>query len=308
MPLLRGKEYELRLLEIAGPLIQSASVVPIVEPVSANTAMLKRVIEYYVNFQFPLGVILNPAVGDFSESSQQLQIQTGDLLCRTSRVFPVCRTSAGGIEWSRMAKAERLALIDDGPPCNEIRSELFVDLSRITYRVVESAVSNEGEERLAGKRVVLCDGFKRRRNVDYVPDEEFRSGPGRLDLGRAAGWGDYMIVGNGYQAGGGRPHAVAIHITYWASDGGMRVHHYLSDSNDGPENPAGKFAEALAKLVTDLDRGTYPIAETSAIRKLRDLHKRAHFPGLPYLKLLTMHHHLETVCHHLNQLKSSSDR
>jgi hypothetical protein len=261
--------------------------------------MLERVIEYYANFQIPLGVVINPNVGDFSASSQQLLIRIGDLLCRTSKVFPVSRTSVGGIDWSRLEKAEQFALIDDGPFCNEIRSELLNDPSRIYYHIIDSEITQGREEQSPGKRVVLCDGFERRRNVDYPQDEEFSSGPGRLDLRSASGWGDYLIVGRGYQAGGGLPHAVAIHITYWAPDGGLQLHHYLSDSNDGPENTAGKFAEALGKLVADLDQGAYPILETSAMKEFRVLHAKGHYPGLGVVKLLSMYHHLETICNRM---------
>lgn len=298
MPLLRGRQTELRLLHKAGPLIQRADVIPILEPVSANTAMLEHLIDYYVKFQIPLAVVVNPAVGDFSISSQHLLNRVGDRLLHTSQVFPVIRASAGGIDLSRLEKAEQFALIGQGTPCREIQSRLLNDLSRITYQIVESEVDPGLTAQPLGKRVLLRDGFKRRRNVDYPPDEKFLSGPGRLNLQGASGWGDYLIVGQEYQEGGGRPHAVAIHITYWASNGALRVHHYLSDSNDGPADPAGKFAEALGKLIIDLDQGVYPIAETSAIRCLRDLHEQAHFPGLPSLKRLSMHHHLETVCRH----------
>ncbi|RFF27210.1 MULTISPECIES: sce7725 family protein [unclassified Wenzhouxiangella] len=295
MPLLRGKENELRLLLVTSTLIQGSPVVPVIEPVSAKTAMLERVIKYYVEYKFPLGVIINPAVGDFSESPEHLLIRTGEQLCRTSWVFPVARSSFGGIAWNRLERAEKFALIDDGPPCHEIRANLMGSPERIAYRINDSEVApGQGEHHL-GTRILLRDGFERRRNADYPADEEFHSGPGHLDLRDASGWGDYLIVGREYQEGGGRPHAVAIHITYWASDGQLRVHHYLSDSNDGPENPAGKFAEALAKLVTDLDDGALPILETSAIRGFRKLHAIGHFPGLGPVKLLSMRHHLETV-------------
>ena len=298
MPLLRGRQTELRLLHKAAPLIQRADVIPVLEPVSAHTTMLEQLIDYYVKFEIPLAVVVNPAVGDFSVSSQHLLNRIGDQLRYTSQVFPVIRTSAGCINWSRLERAEKFALIGEGRPCSEIQSILLNDRSRITYHIVESEVEPERAEQPLGKRVLLRDGFQRRRNVDYPPDEKFLSGPGRLDLQGASGWGDYLIVGQEYQEGGGRPHAVAIHITYWASNGALRVHHYLSDSNDGPADPAGKFAEALGKLINDLDQGVYPIAETSAIRCLRDLHKQEHFPGLPSLKLLSMHHHLETVSRH----------
>lgn len=299
MPILRGKTNELITLEVAAPLFQSVPIFPIVEPVSFDTGLLERVVEFYINFKIPLGIIVNPAVGEFVESSQRLLDRLEGLLTRATTVFPVARTSVGGIDWARLKEIEKFVLLDDGPPCDAIRSELIDNPSRILHRIIDTEVARGREEHSHGKRILLRDGFIRRRNIDYPLDEKFHSGPHHLDLQNAAGWGDYLTVGRGFQNGGGRPHAVAIHITYWVPGEGLRVHHFLSDSNDGPENPAGKFAEAVEKLVTDLDQGIHPITATEAIEEFRKHHATGHFPGLGILKRLSMWHHLELIAHRL---------
>ncbi|CAL8898198.1 sce7725 family protein [Kocuria varians] len=75
----------------------------------------------------------------------------------------------------------------------------------------------------------------------------------------------------------------------------MFIYHFKSDTNDTPTDPAGKFAQALGKLITKLDSGESNLVETSAVLEFRGLHERRHFPGLGYVKKLSIKHHLETL-------------
>lgn len=304
MPLFRGKEFELRLLDLILPSIQGYPIVPIIEPVSANTAQLERVIDFYATFQVPVGVVINPVVGAFRKSPQHLVVRVKDHLRRNSAAFPVCRVRPGNIEWDLLEHADKFALIEDGALCGETMAELLSAPARLIYRIIPHENANAEDGRLPGARILLADGFPRRPNAEYPPDEEFRSGPGRLDLQYAAGWADYSTAGAKYQESGAKPYAVAIHITYWEPDeGALRVRHYISDRTDGPEDTEGKFGEALEKLMADLDAGSHPILETSAIREFRALHAIEHCPGLGMVKLRSMQHHLETVCEYLRGIR-----
>lgn len=301
MPLFRGKQYELKLLGIMLPFIQGYPVVPIVEPVTADTAQLEHVIDFYQMFQVPFGVVINPVVGAFRKSTEHLRIRVSECLRKDSSVFPVCRIRPGDIEWDWLKSFDDFVLIQDGVPCAETLSELLGTPARLTHRIVNPENTSEGDLPLPGERILLGSGFPPRSNAEHPPDEQFISGPGRLDLRNASGWADYSIAGEKYQETGARPHAVAIHVTYWdPGDGGLRVRHYLSDRAEGPEDAEGKFGEALEKLVSDLDAGTYPILETSAIGEFRALHAREHCPGLPRVKFLSMQHHLELILERLS--------
>lgn len=301
MPLFRGKQFELKLLEIMLPFIQGYPVVPIVEPVTADTAQLEHVIDFYQMFQVPLGLVINPVVGAFRKSPEHLRIRVSECLRKGSPVFPACRIRPGNIEWDWLKNFDEFVLIQDGVPCSETLSELLGTPARLTHRIVTPENTSEGDLPLPGERILLGSGFPPRSNAEHPPDEQFISGPGRLDLRNASGWADYSIAGEKYQETGARPHAVAIHITYWdPSDGGLRVRHYLSDRAEGPEDAEGKFGEALEKLVSDLDAGTHPILETSAIGEFRALHAREHCPGLPTVKFLSMQHHLELILERLS--------
>ena len=111
------------------------------------------------------------------------------------------------------------------------------------------------------------------------------------------GFGDFLIVGDGYSEAGGPAYAVAIHLTFIDpdDDNSMWIHHFVSDRQDTPTDPAGKFAEALARMMKVLNKPNSKIVETSAVQEFRALHGQGHFPGLGQVKKLSMNHHIETL-------------
>ena len=115
------------------------------------------------------------------------------------------------------------------------------------------------------------------------------------------GFGDFLIVGDEYSESGGPAYTVAIHLTYIDADKDdeMHIRHFKSDRQDTPKDPAGKFAEALAKLIAAVNEADSKYIDSSAIEEFRDLHRRGHYPGLGYIKKLSMKHHIETLVAYL---------
>lgn len=110
------------------------------------------------------------------------------------------------------------------------------------------------------------------------------------------GFGDFLTVGEDFFEGGGPAYAVAIHLTYIdPSDEAMYIYHFKSDRSDTPTDPAGKFGEALTRMVGVLNSPGSGILESDAVKEFRELHTRKHFPGLGYIKKLSMQHHIETL-------------
>ena len=85
------------------------------------------------------------------------------------------------------------------------------------------------------------------------------------------GFSDYSIVGKEYNETGFAPYAVAIHIVYFDTDDSLRVKHFVSDSNDDISDPAGKFQEALSKLV---EWNEEKQLDTVAMKEFEDLYHR----------------------------------
>jgi hypothetical protein len=153
----------------------------------------------------------------------------------------------------------------------------------------------------ASERILVRDGFKRQKNADYPPVEEFSDLHVTYKDFGMDGFGDFLTVGDAYSEGGGPAYAVAIHLTFIDPnrDDVMYIYHFVSDSNNTPTDPAGKFSQALTKLVAKLDGGDSHVLETNAIAEFRDLHAKQHFPGLGYVKKLSMKHHIETLAAYL---------
>jgi hypothetical protein len=82
----------------------------------------------------------------------------------------------------------------------------------------------------------------------------------------------------------------------------MMVYHFLSERQDTPKDPAGKFAEALAKMMKTLNAKESKVLETEAVQEFRALHKQGHFPGLGYVKKLSMNHHIETLANYFKTI------
>jgi hypothetical protein len=115
------------------------------------------------------------------------------------------------------------------------------------------------------------------------------------------GFGDFLIVGDDYLESGGPAYAVAIHLTYVDKEGDMFIRHFVSDRTSTPTDPAGKFFEALEKLKDEIDDLESLIFKSSASEEFLELHKRGHFPGLGYVKKLSMIHHVELMADFLKR-------
>lgn len=153
-----------------------------------------------------------------------------------------------------------------------------------------------GFRRRVGKnRVLLADKFnKQEKNNDYIEidDEPFSEDHLYYAEDGYVGFADYSVVGEEYNETGFAPYAVAIHIVYFDTDESLRVKHFVSDSNDDISDPAGKFQEALSKLV---EWNAEKKLDTVAMREFEDLYRREAYPGLGTVKKLSIMHHLELI-------------
>jgi hypothetical protein len=153
----------------------------------------------------------------------------------------------------------------------------------------------------SGQRILIRDGFQRRINREHPPVEFYSDLHVTFGDEGMNGFGDFLTVGDDYAESGGPAYAVAIHLTFIDDDNddAMYIHHFLSDRMDTPTDPAGKFMEALDKMIDELGSEDSKIHETAAVEEFRDLHEREHFPGLGYVKKLSMKHHIETLAEFL---------
>ncbi|MGY3039208.1 hypothetical protein ACVWWQ_000795 [Rhodanobacter sp. TND4EL1] len=302
-PFFRGKQYELICLRENSGFVSRQGFTPVIEPVKEAANGLLRTIEALKKEEARFLIVANPSVGhhapelpadfvrEISEAIEGyalggwvLQVQEFDDLLRVREWLRVSPGSAI-LHHGTMAAKDVVEAVGDEDGTN--RTHLFGEKCSPRYR--GAFLSNE--------KVLLEDGFNKTKNADYPDVEIFSELPVTYREQGATGFGDYLIVGSDYSEGGGAAYAVAIHITYAdvEDDGVIYVRHFKSDTNDTPTDPAGKFREALTKLVDYCERAGSKIPQTSAIKEFQRLHQHGHFPGLGYVKKLSMQHHLEIM-------------
>jgi hypothetical protein len=143
---------------------------------------------------------------------------------------------------------------------------------------------------------MLNDYFnKLPRNTEYIhsPFEVFSSDYKYYKDEGCIAFSDYQTIGKDYSEGGGAAYAVAIHLTFKdVGNEDIQIAHFVSDNNDGPEDPAGKFFEALSKLVQFVQLEGI---DSLAIRKFKEYHNSQAYPGLGVVKKLSIINHIELM-------------
>jgi hypothetical protein len=303
-PYFRGKQFELLALRESASLIASARFVPIIEPVRESLSGLERTLRSIADTGGNAIVIVNPRYGDHRTNGDSItallardypdgdEVSAGVLL-RSDTTFEHAVSMLS-------AHAQRnTAVIHAGfTEARDISTVIASRAAGVRNIFIEDQANMLYRRHFSGStRVLIRDGFERKRNADYDEVDSFSDlHVIYRDIGMN-GYGDFLTVGDSYSEGGGPAYAVAIHLTYIDPDhdNAMFSYHFVSDTNDTPTDPAGKFAQALEKLMNRLDRGDSNLAETRAISEFRELHARGHFPGLGYIKKLSINHHLETL-------------
>lgn len=303
-PYFRGKQFELITIRETAPLLAEKGFVPIIEPVRESLGGLKKTLQTVCDAGGRAIVIVNPYHGDHQEDATSI---TGLL---QEGYIGNDAIAAGILLRSEMGVADVMACYGEHADHNpvlvhagftepkELAASLAAQMSEMTNVFVEDQDKLLYRKHFEQSyRVLVKDGFNRQRNADYPPVEEFADlhvtyGDRGMD-----GFGDFLIVGDVYSEGGGPAYAVAIHLTFIDEDKDdvMYIYHFVSDTKDTPTDPAGKFGQALAKLIEKLDSGNSKLLETGAIQEFRSLHAEGHFPGLGYVKKLSMKHHIETL-------------
>lgn len=303
-PYFRGKQFELITIREMAPLLAEKGFVPIIEPVRESLGGLERTLKAICDAGGRAIVIVNPYHGDHQENGANI---TG--LLQMDHIGNEAIV-AGILLRPTMTVAQAIACYGDHADHHpvlvhagfaapkDLAAALANDMAGMTNVFVE-----EQDKLLYRKhfdkstRILVRDGFKRQRNADYPPVEEFSDLHITFKDRGMDGFGDFLIVGDVYSEGGGPAYAVAIHLTFIDSDKDdvMYIYHFVSDTKDTPTDPAGKFGQALAKLIKKLDSGTSKLLETEAVQEFRELHAKGHFPGLGYVKKLSMKHHIETL-------------
>lgn len=309
-PYLRGKQYELLALrDFSSENQNNEKIVPIIEPVKQQVNGLNMAINAMITSGMRFAVILNPWDGDFKHTNVNNDV-IGTLTPLTEyreHWIPAYRYK--GHANRLLAHAEKhnlnnlMIIFPSGADVNDEKLMEFLGDERIAYIVIGNLGNNRstrGRLLKLGKAIISLENRfqEKTRNADYADtvDELFSEDFAYYRDDKLAGFSDYTTLAKDFIEGGMLPYAIAIHLTYQRSEDQIYVHHFVSDSNFDQSNIRGKFFEATAKIAPFYDGEGY--MKTSAVEEF--IHRSTSedgFPGLGYIKKLSIKNHLELINH-----------
>lgn len=313
-PYLRGKQFELLALrEFSSEFKNNHTIVPIIEPVKKQVNGLNAAALSMIENGMKFAVILNPSDGDYRHTGidNDILMSLTALTDDRDNWIPAYIYKHNGKTLLDHAKQNNLLnlmiIFPSGADVNDEELMEFLSKDEVAF-VVSGNLSNNRSARgrllRLGKALIsLEDRFNERpRNADYANevDEIFSEDFAYYKNDGLAGFADYTPMAKDFIEGGMLPYAIAIHLTYQKSDDQIFVHHFVSDNNFDQSNIRGKFHEAAVKIAPFFNNnGLY---HTSAVDELiRRAESDDGYPGLGYIKKLSVKNHLELITHILSE-------
>lgn len=303
-PYFRGKQFDLLAIRECADIFSESNFTPIIEPVRESLNGLKRAVDQLSQAKANAILIANPTYGDHTEKADAIDSFIKGELKSSQNISVGVLLNSSSTTWMAIELAERF----------KGRQLSFIHAGFSDPKDLSIAINNENIqadhiffEAHCGKlyrrhfespnRILLRDGFRKQANSKYPDTEPFSDLHVTFAEEGMSGFGDFLIVGDEYSETGGPAYAVAIHLTFIdpEMDDAMFIHHFKSDRQDTPTDPAGKFYEALTKLVNEVEKPDTKIFRSSAVEEFLLLHREKHFPGLGSIKKISMKHHIETL-------------
>ncbi|MGD1823601.1 MAG: sce7725 family protein [Pleomorphochaeta sp.] len=299
-PYFRGRQNELLALrELVNNELLSESILPIIEPISISSTLMLT-IEAFINKQKRIGIVFNPSVGnlcsrnlaEFQDNERFYKLVNSSLLLKTvlldgNNIDEECEYN--------------IAILKN----KDNLQKYFILTEKINFTYLLIPDESSIRRKITKETILLEDHFnKATKNSEYLKkeDEFFSDDIFYYKEEKYKGFGDYSIIGDEFSTSGFAPYAIAIHIIY-LSDKELRIHHFVSDSNNGIENPAGKYYEAVQKLT--IWAKTKNIDKTMGLSFFMKSYANETYHGLGIIKKYSIMHHLELISKILERTKTN---
>jgi hypothetical protein len=300
-PYVRGKQYELLALRelIKNDKIGN-SIIPIIEPIKPSSTLITTLESFIEKERFVI-VISNPIVGNFikelnKDENSKVKEKYIQILGNEYIYYGIDFDNSANIIDFEIPYPSKVVGIVTNSDSADSHSKILKE--EAIFNVIKD--TKEISRKIRNNKVMLEDKFNmQKRNADYleVPDEAFSSDHRYFTEEGYLGFSDYSVIGSDYAEGGFAPYAVAIHIVYFSENEDLRIKHFTSDSNEDYNDPAGKFYEALQKLV-DCDELTD--VQTEGLDEFRKCYREERYPGLGSVKKMALKHHIELMSQYFN--------
>jgi hypothetical protein len=305
-PYLRGRQFELiAIRELIEQSLIGESIIPVIEPVKLSSALLKTMSVFQKNDR-RLGLVRNPRVGSFKKDLADKKNEKNKdkfyQLLNTPNILTFLFVDANiaanysSLESGGIKRLDVATICASPDAISHFESFFTSGYPRFNFIPDESVY----RRRLPRQKILFEDRFpKKSRNVDYadLEDEPFSSDHIYYSQDGYIGFSDFSVIGDDYSETGFAPYAVAIHIVYFDAEKNLRIRHFVSETNDDITDPAGKFSEALEKLV---EWNRTQRLDTFGIRTFEEMYRSHTYPGLGTVKKLSIMHHLELMNRYLD--------
>lgn len=316
-PYLRGRQNELlclRELLDAGKL--SSKVIPIIEPVKFSSTLFSTLTKF-IEMGRQVIVIRNPEVGSFRKESGDM-IKNIEKESDEKKKEKIRKTLEGYKEVWNNPQIQKAYLVDDDVISMvrekklDAKDVVMINIKKGNYRYYEeygeeiigkyTVVPKGGdfEDIIEDDIIILEDSYRKaKRNIDYIenPDELFSRNHIVYKKRGFVGFSDFSMVGNDFDESGFAPLAIAIHIMYFGNRDELKIHHFVSESNESISDPARKFEEAMNKLVNWENFDIIP--KTIGLDNLIECYNIGKFPGLGVIKKYSLMHHIQMMGEYL---------
>ncbi|MDX8046634.1 sce7725 family protein [Gracilibacillus sp. S3-1-1] len=302
-PYLRGRQFELLAIrELVENKLIGSKIIPIVEPIKPTSTLLKT-LNCFSEEDHHIALIHNPKVGNYKKALDNLKDETlKDKLTNSlhkHEVIPAHILNNNSVSELKYIenKENLIVILNDTDHINNYLNIFNTEKPIYTLTPDESSF----RRKIKNSRVLLADRFsKQLRNADYVniEDESFSEDHLYYRDDNYSGFSDFSIVGAEFSETGFAPYAVVIHIVYFDDQMSLRIKHFVSDTNDDITDPAGKFYEALEKLI---NWNYSKNIDTLGIREFQKHYKNGTYPGLGTVKKIAIMHHIELINNFLEE-------
>ena len=319
-PYLRGRQNELLCLrELLDAEKLSSKVIPIIEPVKFSSTFFSTITKF-IEKQHKVIIIRNPKVGSFRKELNEMRKKI-EQESNENKKEKLQKTLDYYAELWNSSKIQKAYLVNDIVVSDiiekkkiDVKDVMMINISKGNYFYYEeygdeitgkyTVVPKGGdfEDIIEENIIVIEDCYRKaKRNIDYIenPDESFSRNHIIYKKRGFIGFSDFSIVGNEFEESGFAPLAIAIHIMYFGNREELRVHHFVSKSNESISDPARKFEEAMYSLMnwekTDM------IPKTVGLNRLIECYTKGKFPGLGVIKKYSLMHHIEMMGKYLEE-------
>jgi hypothetical protein len=302
--ILRSKQSEmLALRDLVDEIVENGEIVPIIEPM-ANDRTLDIALDRFVDATLEFCMIGNPERGELQnlplatikEQVFDAHLEEYDNVIATLYVGGAT-TTEGIEEFINLYEPRARAYFFTGQTSAAVVDAIVADEPQYVMFLRSAGIARAVQDRFAAEIVVdVVESFVGRlKNSDFPDDEFFSDQHLTTPNEHAEHFGDYSIIPRGL-ATGWAPYCVVIHYVYKRHDEGdaLWIKHYKSDTNDSPDDPAGKYREALDKLIADLPT-LGDDNRTRVTAQFEGDDTRDHYPALATLKRRGIVHHLELI-------------